>query len=891
MDFVAGLPGHFLGESDLNRLVIILFFLLSSSGFSSNSQLKPATKAISDLGQDPDSFESFVNNKAIASGLDNGAQSINRTVDTIMESVFYSIMDQSFYTNLTPHINLETAFTRDVQETSLGTYVVIDRFKIGPQINKELSKIDTMPINFGASSDIFVTNIYHRSDPIRAYETENLPLWRNFFNYWFGALPIIAGFMPPSFNLEELYDPITYISTPFSIPSNSSAALEIPIGNIRKYGISGGLNLALAPLEESLTKFLQSLDSETLSFNLPISLFRTGDHTISVYRRSKSIFWVLVSNSRSTGIKVENIFANTHRIFGKLIPQWGGVDAIISPVDTLFSKARISTIDQLYTFDFRFPIAKHAYKYAAKGDFARVYRFYKGAAKQNKKSGISFEFNKITYSDQTGSRKSRNFFVENTKNSNQKTISEIEINDKRGRSNLLEVNQTVEYSDWNVLVGLENLRINNKVELRVVKDRSKKNGGTNYIFDKNDNSPINIYSKLQISDRFTDAKEFQAAMDVIRYYLTDSIDSVPHIPVYSSQKILEQKLIETLKNPMDSIYRIKVSPTHLGKMTINASVSFPSIFLKQLSTKKPFQIRRSMALAYGLNADYWQQRDLRNQWSWLFTYLGWGTMQPLKLFNIQIPSVEFIHETENAVATIAKLNKATTPMEYLTIFSDLFDTLYPTQLIRALSLLGNYRTLPKTLNFSTSPKFKPFDTSDITASKKLFSSLNTKSLKFINNSQKPFSFQTIDRQLSSFQPENYRSRRMEAKLKSITVIPIRNGDSIEYSLSLKFRGKLQAGPLYTYIRMEQAGSVDFGRFLLIDKVIQVTPLLEDNGRGFTVKFSLNGNNSQSSNFISNLAINLGGAFNVKLSLSKNGQVWSQAIQVQLKLSDKGVDIS
>ena len=857
--------------------------------FVSNT-LKPISKDIQGSDKNHEQYESvqrLIKNPTLASGLTSGAKSINRTVDTLMETVFYSIMDQTFSTSFTPHSNVDTNFSRNVNETTIGSYIVVDEFRLGPSYQKVLNKIGNIPITLGTDGNVFVSNIYHRTNAIRAYERETLPFWRLALNNWFGILPILSNILPPSFNQEELYDPLSYLSTPFLAPYTVKQAKRIPIGTIRKYGISGGVNLSFDPFEKSISQAKETLNLEDLDLILPVSVFKTGTHSISTLRKSEHIYWLLVSETRSNGKKVESLLSTSLKVFSKLIPQWGGVKAPIKPIDVLFSNAKISSFDQLYTFDFRFASARNAYRHAAKGNLVPAYR--SAIKNQKRPMGVTFEFNKTSYAQQNGTRTERNFFVQQTKHVNEITSSEIEIKDNKGITNILETEQIWDTLDWDVLVGVETLKVNNRIEIMVKKNRNHSRRNPSYRFDQNSKSPMNIFSTLSIEDRFTDAQEFQKMLELLRYYLALPLSNVPNIPVYAADNMIDEKLRSTLRNPMDDIKHIRPTPTHLGKTSINAHISFPSSYLKKMAMKKSFQIRRSMALAYNLDASHWSQKNLRKKWSWLLQYIGWATLQPLKLINARSPNIDFINETKRTVDAFKEINRATTPLEYQESFEKLFDSAYPIQLIRALSLLGSYTSLPRYISFSTSPKHKALDSKDTRKAKGIFGSLNHKIIQSDTRFPKSFAFRKIDRKLSSFNPNNFIDDRKKPVLKKIKITPFNNGKATLFRIDLSLQlSDPKAKSIYLYFKLEQSGTVNFGRLVLFEKTVKFG-LTKPNNRKpdfATVSFFTNGANSPFATAISDLVIGLGGDFNLHFSASEDSQAWSSSRFLQATLSDE-----
>lgn len=886
----------------INRLQLPRFVLISlilASSPIKAKQLHSDSKVIEPNETTPNQYESVnqvIKNPTLASGLTSGAQSLNKTVDTLMESIFYSIMDQTFDTKFTNDLDLSTSFERIVNETALGTYVVSDHFRIGPNFQKEINRILDIPIELGSDGLLSVQNIYHRSDAIRAYENYETPWWRLIVNNWFGALPLLSAILPPSFTSEELYDPLSYALTPSLVPNSIKSAKGIAVGSIRRYGISGGIKIAFDPITKAIKPLEKILENNDVKTNLPLSIFKTGEHLVSVLRKSEYVYWVMISDSRSIGQQIQSLAETGFYIFSKLIPIWTGAEVLIKPIDASLSQARVKSIQQLYTFDFRHEEAKQAFVKATNGDLTLAYKLArrdKLKSRINKNSGISFEFNKVTLANQQEIRTSSNFFVQQLRQDNQTTSSEIEIHAPDGNSNILEAEQVWQNLDWNVLVGAESISMKNKVEMKVQKGKGLSTGENNYIFDPYTKSPINMFSNLNISDRFVDTKELSKIMKILRYYLLLPLKEVPEIPLYSHSRQKQELDKHLLQNPMNNIYNITLSPTHLGRLSINAHIAFPSRYLKQMSTKSAFQVQTAMAKAFDMKSSVWFDKNFSSSFSWYLYTAGWAAYQPLKIFNINIPKADFIREVQRASESLKKLKDAITPMNYLEAYTKLFSSSYPLRLIRTLSLLGDHRKLPRMVQFSTKAKHKPLDNEEELKAKTIFQNLNHKLIQSKQIFPKSFTFKTIDKKLNSFVPENYIDNRIKPLLSQINITPIQSSkDNIEYFVGLVIETPYpKVNDIFVHIKLEQSGVINFGRFVLYDKALKLK--LSSNqtkSSRRSTSFFLNGKNSPFDSPRANWILSLEGTFNLYLSFSDNSQSWSEPKLIRVRLSKEGVKI-
>ncbi len=827
----------------------------------------------------------LIKNRALASGLSSGIKSLNRTVETLMESLFYNIMDQEFPIFFTNSAVFNPAFQRDVHETSLGSFIVVDKFQLGPEFEHTLSKVGTTPIKLGGDGKVVVTNIYHRSDPVRSFEKSQQPMLRYLASNWFGLLPVLSAILPPSFNATELYDPISYLLTPFLIPETPNQALKMPIGNIRSFGLTGGITVAgdiFEPLVEPMRKHYK-IDS--LDISLPYAVFKTGTHTVSIMRKSNYVFWVLVSDARDFGHRTNSLLGTSFRIFEKLIPLWKGIKVPITPIDVLFYQAQLAKLDQLYTFDFRYGPAREAYRKALKGDFSKAYSLHQSYRRHKQKNGVRFEFSRLTEGTQTGSQTERSFFVQQASHGSLLTKSEIEIVDQYKKSHIITASHTSENLNWDVLVGAEKTRIHNKVELKVLKRRDKNK--TKYVFDPYVKSPLQLSSQLQISDRFTDSREFQKAIELIRYYLALPLDQIPMIPVYAHDRQVQQSRLGAMQNPMDDIYSIKIAPTHLGKMSLNAQISFPSSFLKEVTSKPPRQIRSAMALAYGMDSNYWSKPNLTAKLSWWFQLAGANIIQPLKLLNIRIPQAEFVREVENSLEAIKMLKSASSPLEYLDSFHKLLDSAYPIQIIRTISLLGDYRQLPRRITFQTSSRIKSADSTDTKSAKKKFQQINGQVIKSKVGFPQPFQSKTIDEKIASFDPNNFVDSRVKPAVSKLTLMSHNDQNTTQYQVKLDLNlVRRNTKTVFVYVKLEQSGSVNIGRLHLFEKVLKLAVNNPSNQQ--QVYFPLNGAYNPFQSPIADTIIGFGGSFNLHLAVSAEGHIWSDVRVIRVQLTPEKI---
>src|SRR4051812_38329329 len=141
-------------------------------------------------------IEQLLTNPALITSLTSNADAINRSVESVMDSLFYSLLDNERAFKLTEHSWILGSMKRDVYSAPSGAYVVVDRVALGPRYARELTQVHGMPISLGIDGTVEVAQIYLRTDGQRLAEQEGLPTWRRWLNNWFGIVPVLSVILP-----------------------------------------------------------------------------------------------------------------------------------------------------------------------------------------------------------------------------------------------------------------------------------------------------------------------------------------------------------------------------------------------------------------------------------------------------------------------------------------------------------------------------------------------------------------------------------------------------------------------------------------------------------------------------------------------------------------------
>ena len=331
---------HRLLTLDFTFLLIVLVISLAGTAFASSNQKVVDTDSVVKIDfsnpeeekeGESESFyappiEFLFRNPAVQANLSAGVDAINSSVDTLMDSLFYSIMnnDTNFHFNDFIWYNLN--FRRRLFSTPAGYYVVVDRFQTGPVYNRVVWNRQNVPITFGVNSAVEAMQIYIRTDGMRIAQDQNLSIPRRLLNNWLGLVPVLAGILPPSFNQNQLYDPLAELETPFVLPLSVDKFYSMPVGAIRSYALNGGIRLS-----PDLGGLVDPATLDLLARIGGINVLRHGEHTA----------WVGVSDLDRMGQAIQPFIGQRYFILrGALAAEawnhmwmWSGVPINMLPLN------------------------------------------------------------------------------------------------------------------------------------------------------------------------------------------------------------------------------------------------------------------------------------------------------------------------------------------------------------------------------------------------------------------------------------------------------------------------------------------------------------------------------------------------------------------------------
>jgi hypothetical protein len=857
-------------------------------------------------------IQTIASNPVIAMTLASGADAINRSVDSLMDSLFYSLLDNERIFSINNDVWFQLGLNREVYSTSFGSFVVFDRFRVGPNYLKELARFHDVPIKLGVDANTEILQIYLRSDGLRVHELEKLSFWRQAANQWFGFLPFLAAILPPSFNQNELYDPLKQAYTPFSFPFDVRGFYEMPIGSIRSYAISGGARL-FAELGERIPsegkKFLERVGQ--FRAPLPYSVFVRGEHRINVLRRGENIAWVGIKNIRRTGHAITSLIGDRFDLFRGSISAkilrwnwiWQGRPVNILPIDLNLEQAFGAFFDQVYEFDLTKVPAQEAYKAAVKGDFVPSRLRYLEAKEQKKPTGVDFHFARNQSRRDLVFDNGPNVALLRSRRSSGLGKADVEVTDKEGKFYILEASHDVSDQSWNVLVGEKERRFQQSVELRVKKviqqlkvdesDTLKENHF--YVFDSGPD-PYRLTVVLNIQDRNVVGSDLADYIKILKDVSGLALEQLPSVKVRDPIAESEYRRTRFFSGPDLIPFSLHVTPAFLGRFGAQLLMSFSGKDLERILERSEDEVLAAFAEANNLDKGLWTEKVRNNSFFDSLWLISSYVMAPLRLINMRWEKIDAMKEGMNLVHSLRILKKKGSPEDMLEGFGRLIDTSYPGSLLKSLLLLADSNKVSRRVVFSTESKGRGSE-----EEKQLFSKMNNMVFKGGIPIPAPSRYSRSKEKLAGFyldRPQGGENRpqilRIDVVSREVpTSLQFLQGGTVGWSqwdpqdagtqdrhvlMNVVVKGAPTVGPIKLFIKIEQAGRLKVGKLELAERVVEVPRLSMTNepaDRG-SYELYLTGPLSPLKGFLLDRAVRQGDQFLVSVSCSIDGVQWGDS---------------
>lgn len=826
---------------------------------------------------------SDIENKLVASTLRDGLKSLNDSIKTLMDSVFYSLMDRKVSLKINSNFSLGANYDREVQETALGSYVVIDQFHIGPELFKNLADLGAAPLNLTSDGGLTVTNITHQTDANRAIDQQDSNRFEATIKNWFGLLPVLDRILPVSFNPLELYDPIQYLKTPFLFPFEAKQINSLPLGTIRSITLSGGITLAIDALLPEQDTLKDIFKIENLTSIFPYGITKNGSHRINVMRKSHDITWLAITDANELGHQLTLDITSNYFALNKLFPSFNGVKIPLSPIKQFYADLKIKTYDQIYEFDFRVPEAKIAYENAVRGHLVLADRL---SSKPQRYSGVAKKFTRKILADEFRDFGAHSAYIINHKNHSVVKSGLSKINIKNKVNYMMFAKSAMGSEVWDLAAGKDSYNLQTNFEILVKKKDKNKEDIENFETAAADRNPYQLITNFNFLNKTANTVDFNRTIKELNYYTGFSLKQIPKFNTNTNDEIQRHKSEVALLSPEERIKARSLQPHRLGHFQVSANVSFPYKSLILLKKADESILEKSLIEAFSKYYESAHFSASSNLFSTMSSYL----LNFLRIFEVQFPRLDFERESSRFKRNIAALKSSNDPKILIATYANMFDTPYSLQVIYALRRLVERQQgdISTSIHITTKP---------------VGSATNSKSMRYKFKTLNSFQQHTSKTQIKSFTTnliDMYIERFTNNTLASPIPTPVLKGISfyvhtgefnnrqLTSDISVKPVGNYDEG-IYCYLRLEETGVVDISRFRLGDKLIKLQKPKLDSGKPKTTPLNvdLSGDEGLFTSVALDEAFSKEKSYDFYVSLSEDKSNWSRPILIKLKFHNDG----
>jgi hypothetical protein len=836
-------------------------------------------------------IDEIFRNPVIANGIDTGTEALNRSLESIMDSVFYSVMDNDRRFVFTKQSWFQIGLRRNVISAANGRYIVVDRFYSGPGYKRRIFETSNLGWVLGTEVTGEILQIYLLTDGKRVFDQQNASTIRNQSSNWFGFLPFLSSILPPSFNQNELYDPITEIETPVTFPLNSRIFDEMPIGSIRSYNLTGGIRLSVDIAELIPSEKINHLRKiADLSPLFPVSLFRRGEHRISVFRRQKDKAWVGVNNIDRSGLLFEGSIGALYAVFkgamgfsfGNFSWIWGGIPIAFTPLNFNYQKSLAQLFDQVFEYDMTHPRGIQCYESAVRGDFTESFTAAFDT-KNGLQNGVTFQYARNQDRKERTNRRGPNLAVYKDIREISSAKSEIEIKDLHGKYYILEALNELNDKNWNILVGEQETFFRAVVEM-AVKPLVKYERNGNYTYE-NAKEPYKFSMTFLIEDRYTNTKEFNNYLDRIRGVSGMELNDINKFPIRSFEKMRLRSHELNYASPEETLKKLHISPTALGRFSAQVNVSIPSVGFNKLLMKKSSEVLQAITDVFGVKSITLTGSGFKTL---LFDLLA----EPFDMLNLRVRRFSHFIFAERILESINIIRSNSRPERQLEGFLKLINNAYPEEFMSVILRLVPKELSSRSVRITTKP-IPQASQSDKSIFKKINGYEKTEGLRFPQQSR----YGKIKNKIAQFyldKPEAEKSKvditRIQLFTKQSPIsseeswlpLEINAIDRVGVFASIEVDPQDHKSDFKLYARLEEAGRLQLGKFDLGEIVIDSKEMIRSLNEAGKIIYSIEVIGSRSP-FFKIMLLEFAQRptqFRLSLALSKDGDLWSPERNVE-----------
>ncbi len=825
------------------------------------------------------SVEALFKNSVIATGLASGTDALNHSLESLMQSIFYGLMDNEFRFPTGKYSWIGLDLSRDVYSTRQGPFVVVDKFASGPRYARELYRVQKVPVVASADTGLDALDIHLRTDAARVAEKDDLPFWRVAINNWFGFVPVLTAILPPSFDPNELYDPLRRLESPFRIPFSIDAFYRMPLNSIRSYGVTGGIGVTLdleGLKDQAIRKMLERM--KDLNFNFPIGLFKRGEYRINVLRKGPDIAWIGVANLSRQGANIRAFVGNTVYFLSNVIPFYRGIPGVFAPIDLRGELAWTDRTDRVYEFDLRSPLGKEAYEAAVLGDFTladlhgnSISRDAKpsdwGRRKKTSDTGVRFHFRRNVRQQSESFLNNRNLVALRDVWNQERTQSEVAISEPGDSYYLLEARQDQAEQHWDMLVGPEDRshRFDAKIKVRKVELAPGK-PDSDYRFEFLDSpSPVRVTLHLDLEDRYTTVVDLRSYIRRLAFFSGMSLDGLPELPVRDPREVEARARTLFFEQLNETPLHPNARTVHVGRFSAASSMVFDSAMMDYICARPDDDKWQAFAQGFGLPVSTWSNRSKRKGLLWDLDWAAAVLAYPLRILHFKLPEADAVVQAEKAIKAMNRYGVARSPIEKRQALYELFDSDHPASLAHALLKLAVSERVPRRVKLYAEAK------GDASLEiKRSFETYDGRTFRAGPVFPAEERFSEVERKLEDFQPQTMRPLITKSSILGIKLMN-RSLPGGEKALQLAIKSKELLGVTSgrVYVKFAQAGKLQLTNLSLVERVVTLPAAKGE------VVLHLTGPGSPFAGAIYDRLAAFGGPLVLTLALAPAGAEWSE----------------
>jgi hypothetical protein len=262
---------------------------------------------------------------------------------------------------------------------------------------------------------------------------------------------------------------------------------------------------------------------------------------------------------------------------------------------------------------------------------------------------------------------------------------------------------------------------------------------------------------------------------------------------------------------------------------------------------------------------------------------------PLRLLNINSGYPDVALEAKRIRKGFNALLASREPLEIQAAYKEILDTNHPVELMQTLGEMAKGLPVPALVGFNAQGQHRGRDSPDVKVAKDQFETMNDRVFESAWQIPPLKRDQSVEEKLANFLPGGYRDQRATPKVAKLQLTLDRSkrltvaGAPGELRALLTVRNmSIAHSNLQVYVRIEQHGALNLGRFVQTEHIVNMAPEFATTASGTiwnrteTFQFALNGVSGVLPNteFLDEAIIS-GDSFDMHISVSEDGETWSQ----------------